>query len=184
MGGHKDGSVAAQFDNRDDQGGPQDLRALYLEYRRALQRFFRRYRPAHADDLVQAVYLEAVAKRPRGVVHDPLRYLFGIALNLLRSDYRRSARERARFVSMDPQSLDDLPVHKSAWTDDSEQDSQLTERIDLALANLPSPWRVALLRSRRDGWTYRQIADELHVSPHTVKKYIVKALAHLRTGSR
>src|SRR6185437_9392638 len=61
---------------------------------------------------------------------------------------------------------------------------QLTERIDLALANLPSPWRVALLRSRRDGWTYRQIADELHVSPHTVKKYIVKALAHLRTASR
>lgn len=176
--------MAGQFDNREDQSGPQDLRALYLEYRRALQRFFRRHRPAHAEDLVQAVYLEAVAKRPRGPVRDPLGYLFGIALNLLRSDYRRSARERARFVSMDPESLDALPSYKSAWSDDSDQDSQLTDRIESALASLPQPWRIALLRSRRDGCTYRQIADELHVSPHAVKKYIIKALAHLRTGSR
>lgn len=176
--------MAAQFDNREDQGAPQDLRALYLEYRRALRRFFRRHRSAHAEDLVQAVYLEAVANSPREAVRDPLRYLFGIALNVLRSDYRRSARERARFVSMDPQSLDALSVHRSAWADDSEQDSQLAERIESALACLPQPWRTAFLRSRRDGWTYRQIADELHVSPHTVKKYIVKSLAHLRTRSR
>ena len=176
--------MATQFDNREDQGAPQDLRALYLEYRRALHRFFRRHRPAHADDLVQAVYVEVVANGPQGAVRDPIRYLFGIALNLLRSDYRRSARERARFVSMAPQSLDALPVYKSAWSDDSDQDSQVMERIELALARLPESWRIAFLRSRRDGWTYRQIADELHVSPHAVKKYIVKTLAHLRTGSR
>ena len=176
--------MAAQFDNREDQDAPQDLRALYLEYRRALQRYFRRYRPAHAEDLVQAVYVEAVAKCPRGAVRDPIRYLFGIALNLLRSDYRRSARERARFVSMDPQSLDALPIHKSAWSDDPEPDSLLMERIEFALSTMPKSWRTAFLRSRRDGWTYRQIADELQVSPHTVKKYIVKALAHLRIRSR
>jgi len=172
--------VAAQSDDCGEPSSTQDLRALYLEYRRTLQAFFRRHRRAHADDLVQTVYLEAMANRPREAIREPLRYLFGIALNVLRGDYRRSARERARFVSMDPQSLEGLPVSKSAWSTDSAQDSRLKERLEDALASLPRRWQIAFLRSRRDGCSYRDIAEELHVSPHTVKKYIVKTLAHLR----
>jgi len=172
--------VAAQSDDCGEPSSTQDLRALYLEYRRTLQAFFRRHRRVHADDLVQTVYLEAMANRPREGIREPLRYLFGIAANVLRGDYRRSARERARFVSMDPQSLEGLPVSKSAWSTDSAQDSRLKERLEDALASLPRRWQIAFLRSRRDGCSYRDIAEELHVSPHTVKKYIVKTLAHLR----
>jgi DNA-directed RNA polymerase specialized sigma24 family protein len=54
------------------------------------------------------------------------------------------------------------------------------EEFERVLNELPVNCRAALLRQRRDGWSYQQIAQELDVSVNTVKDYIVKALQHFQ----
>jgi len=174
--------VAAQIDSSDFRIPPEELQKLYQQYREALQRFLQKRRRGSVEDLVQAVYLEALSTRPREAVQEPLKYLFGIALNVLHSDYRRSQRQRARFVSVDPQDLESIPEGGGAWsTEDDSSTEILQQQMHEALKQLPKPCEVAFTRSRRDGWSYNQIAVELGVTSHAVKKYIVKTLAHLRT---
>ena len=52
------------------------------------------------------------------------------------------------------------------------------------IAHLPGSWQIAFIRSRCEGWSYQQIAEELKVTPHSVKKYIVRTMAHLRIQLR
>jgi len=178
--------LAAQIDSSDLRIPPEKLEELYQQYREALQRFFRRHRPESVDDLVQTVYVEALSTQPREAVQEPLKYLFGIALNVLNNDFRRLQRERSRFVSVDPEDLKSIPESAGAWraaASDSNTEI-LQQQMHDALQQLPRACQVAFTRSRRDGWSYQQIATELNVTPHAVKKYIVKTLSHLRTHLR
>ena len=59
----------------------------------------------------------------------------------------------------------------------------LTERqVEEALAQLTPNRLAVLLLERRDGLSLRQIAGKLGLSMHTVKKYSVEALAHVRAS--
>lgn len=54
---------------------------------------------------------------------------------------------------------------------------QLEQEI---LSHLPEQQRKVYELSRKEGLTYEQISDELHISPHTVKNHIVQALKTVR----
>jgi len=59
-------------------------------------------------------------------------------------------------------------------------DLQLEAEDELlrVLEGLPVATQIAIVRSRRDGWTYEQIAVELGVTPHMVKHHIGRAISH------
>ena len=48
---------------------------------------------------------------------------------------------------------------------------------------LPEMRRRCLLMAKRDGLSYKEIADELGLSEHTVRNHISRALESLREGS-
>ena len=54
------------------------------------------------------------------------------------------------------------------------------DAVERVLSELPSNCQVALVRQRRDGWSYQEIASELQVSVNSVKHYIVLALEHFQ----
>jgi RNA polymerase sigma factor (sigma-70 family) len=56
------------------------------------------------------------------------------------------------------------------------------QRILRALEGLPPLYGAALILSRRDGLSYTQIGRELGISAHTVRKYLTRAVAHLKTS--
>lgn len=58
---------------------------------------------------------------------------------------------------------------------------ELEEKLNAALAKLPDNVRKAFQMSRFENMTYKQIAEEMSVSPKTVEAYISKALSVLRT---
>jgi RNA polymerase sigma-19 factor, ECF subfamily len=176
--------VAAQIDNSDFAPPREDLSKLYEQYRDALLRFFRRRRRDNADDLMQTLYEIVASAKPSESVREPLKYLFGIAQYVLTADYKRSKREHARFVYVDPEDLKSVPDAAGAWSAPEVQPSPQQELLEEWLGELPRACQVAFLRSRRDGWTYREIASELHVTTHTVKKYLIKSMNHLRMHLR
>ena len=53
-------------------------------------------------------------------------------------------------------------------------------RLHEVLMQLPPKCRAAVVLHYRDDWPYQQIADELKVSSHMVKKYLTQALGHCR----
>jgi len=81
-------------------------------------------------------------------------------------------------VSLDPKSIEALRVSRQSTA--APIDTQLEARDELleALEGLPAATQIAIVRSRRDGWTYEQIALELGVTPHMVKNHIGRAIAH------
>jgi RNA polymerase sigma-70 factor (ECF subfamily) len=130
---------------------------------------------------MQAMYLQLLARPAPEAVREPLQYLFGVARHVVQSDYRRLARERGRLVSLDERSVDANPEGSGTWwvEDDSSTDL-VQEQIERSLRQLPKVCQVAFLLQHRDRQSYKEIAAVLGVTEHTVKKYIVKTLAHLR----
>ena len=152
------------------------------QYRQELRRFFERRAPQMdcADDLVQLVYLRLLRSPPLALVNDPRRFMYRVAWNVLRDENQRVEREQQRAVSCDPEMLKQLAERLgSLWIDDSDDDL-IREQMEQVLRQLPRACQVAFLRQYRDNYSYVEIAEELGVTSHLVKKYIVKALNHFR----
>lgn len=57
---------------------------------------------------------------------------------------------------------------------------ELEEKISDAIATLPKECRTVLEKSRFEGLSYKEIADEMGISTNTVKYHIKNALAFMR----
>lgn len=176
--------MAAQ--HRNSSSTAKESRSLedtYRRYRAELVSFFaRRTRErANVEDLVQQVYERLLKYRPRAPVMDPRAYLFQTARHVLSSANETLRQDRERYVVCDENSLalraDAVP---SLWVEEEGGEALALEEFERVLSELPSNCQVALVRQRRDGWSYQEIASELQVSVNSVKHYIVLALEHFQ----
>ncbi|WP_036139028.1 RNA polymerase sigma factor [Luteibacter sp. 9135] len=159
---------------------PNGLAHVLLEQDGPLHRYVRS-RTGHAwdaQDLVQETYLRLLSADPESI-RNPEAYLFTVATNLLRQ--RAGGRQPG---AREEGGRDDLlerlatPCHAEADVDRDVRSKRL-----LALMERLSPkCRAVMLLHYRDDLSYRDIADQLDLSVHMVKKYIVKGLAACRQG--
>ena len=71
--------------------------------------------------------------------------------------------------------------------DDSYEDNRVTDKdtiryVYAAMENLPAVRKKVFKLSRINGFTYKQIADLLSISPKTVENHIAKAIKQLRSS--
>ena len=66
--------------------------------------------------------------------------------------------------------------------DEAADRSTLEARLWTAVDSLPEMRRKCLLLAKRDGLSYKEIAEELNLSEHTVRNHISRALETLREG--
>ncbi len=162
---------------------PQGLSRLFAEQRAPLNRYFMK-RTAHtwdAQDLVQEVYLRLLtADRHRpDDIRNPEAYLYTIAANLLKKHavMKRSAPVGSHGLEEVIERLT-TPCDAAAGVDREVRRRRLGELI----ARLSPKCRAVLVLHYRDELGYREIAEQLSISTHMVKKYIVKALTVCRQG--
>ena len=166
-----------------DAEGPRSVEETYLRYRAELVGFFaRRTRErANVEDLVQQVYERLLKYRPRTPVTDPRGYLFQTARHVLITANQALRQDHERYLACD---ANDLALRAEAvpslWVEEEGGAELAFEEFERVLSELPEKCQAALLRQRRDGWSYQQIASELQVSVNTVKDYIVRALEHFQ----
>lgn len=162
---------------------PDSLGEAYQCYRLQLRTFFElNSRETHAvDDLMQTLFLQMLKRRPGEEVRDTRLYLFRAAWNVLHNANKRVRRQRSRTV---PWVAEEFEAHADRsnvlWLEDDASTATAQAELDRALAELPRACRVAVLRQYRDNMTYKEIAREMGVTTHAVKKYIVRALNHFR----
>ncbi len=158
------------------RGDAAALNRLLAILRPALVGFFRRQlRSDLSEDLAQVV-LVRIAKAVRRI--DPERadsYTITVARNLLRDAYREHARDRDRYVPFGGHVVAALPR-----PDTQAEYEELVLAVDRAVrTKLSRPLRAIVRRVLADE-SQCQIAEELHVSPVTVRTRLLRARWILR----
>ena len=151
---------------------------IYRDETPGLVRFFRR-RLGHADeadDLAHETMVRFIRAAPSTLIAAPQAYLRRIATNLLRDRAERgSTRIAAASVPLEE------ALHAPA-DDDPHRTVEGREewnRWAVILRDLPSRTLDVFLLSRVDGFTYQEIAEHLDTNVWSVKRHMMKAIAHL-----
>ena len=127
-----------------------------------------------ADDLVQETYLRAWRSFDKFEPGTNCRaWLFRIFFNV-RSEYRKSQARQPLIFSLDYVKESTLPSQTNTSLD-------LTlEEMKRAFAELPEPFRIAVLLSDIEGLKYREIAEALNVPVGTVMSRLSRGRRMLR----
>ncbi|MVZ64612.1 sigma-70 family RNA polymerase sigma factor [Sphingobacterium sp. DK4209] len=132
-----------------------------------------------SEDLVQEVYLRLWNVRDELDVNKPIwPFLYTLtkraSLNKLRS-IRRSEEAFERLLT--------YVQHHSESADQPFLNKELAANIKACFSELPLQQERAIIMSKVEGMSYKEIAEELQISPNTVKNHIVQALKTLRNSS-
>jgi RNA polymerase sigma factor (sigma-70 family) len=160
---------------------PQALVAgLVATHGNQLRRFLlaRVRNTADVPDLVQEVYLRMLRVPDVESIRSPEAYLFTVALHVL---YQHTLSQSAmpplvEFTRMLETRLTPVEADPALET----QALWCLEQLQGALEELPPKARATFLLHRRDGLSIDAIGTRLGISRAMVKKYLMKALIHLR----
>jgi RNA polymerase sigma-70 factor (ECF subfamily) len=129
---------------------------------------------ATADDLVQETYLRAWRSFDRFERGTNCRaWLYRILFNV-RSEYRRTQSRQPLVFSLDYVKEAELPSQTNTSLDFTLQE------IKQAFAELPEPFRIAVLLSDLEGLRYREIAEVLSIPVGTVMSRLNRGRRMLR----
>lgn len=136
---------------------------------------------ASAEDIVMDSYLKLWDKWQREEIKNPKSYLY-IAV-------RNACYDRNQAISHNPnisleneeKAIDAIPSEDLSM---AEEQANIEANVWTALDTLPKKCREIFLMSKRDGMSYREIADELHLSVKTVEAQITKAYKRLREDTQ
>ncbi|CAA6829656.1 MAG: RNA polymerase sigma-70 factor, ECF subfamily [uncultured Aureispira sp.] len=130
-----------------------------------------------AKDVVQDVFLDLWNKRASLSITTSLEAYLVRAVKFKSIDFIRKDKTKQQYVEkMTPTSLPLTEDH----SDDEEQTANRKKQLSYAIAQLPTKCRQVFLLSRLNGYTYKEIAEEMNISPKTVENQISRALKLLR----
>ncbi len=132
-----------------------------------------------AQDLAQEAYFRLCRVREPDLIQSPESYLFRIASNLAH-EFLLRRRVQPGFVELDPEQGDGDDPHGRSFSAQLEARSEV-EQLERIIDGLPPLYQAVLLMRKRDGYSHEEIAEKLSISPHTVHKYLSRALLRCRT---
>ncbi|HLR38630.1 MAG TPA: RNA polymerase sigma-70 factor [Chitinophagaceae bacterium] len=161
------------------QGDKEAFNEIYNRYENDLRdAAFRQLHSADdAKDVVQEVFISLFIRYDKlQITHSLEAYLFTAikykSLNHIRSN--RIRKKHINRLSASSSSTETTPA-KILYL------KELNQQIRYIIASLPKKCRQVYLLSRKEGFTYRDIANELGISISTVEKHIIKALRIIRS---
>ena len=153
---------------------------LFAEHGGALRAFLLRRvrRQQEAADLAQEVYLRLLRVPDVDSIRDPQAYLFTVASNLAKEHAMRERHLNGALDIEEPavqEQLANLPGFGALLDTEAR-----VKRLRQVLKELPTKCQAAVALQYWQGLSYEEIAQQLEISPHMVKKYLSRALAHCR----
>lgn len=130
-----------------------------------------------AKEIVQDAFISLWEKRDTIDLSKPVKsYLtttiYNRSLNYLRDNKK---------FNKDILSFENIYPNSSYQQTDKLIETEISNKINSAIAELPDKCREIFLLSRYENLKYQQIADKLQISVKTVEAQMSKALQHMRT---
>ena len=141
---------------------------------------------SEAEDLAQHVFLQVFKSAPRYEASAKFStWIFTITRNLCLNEIRRRSRHPAESLDEVSQENEDQPLRqpedlKTCSPPDALLQSELEEKVQMALAELPEKQRTALLLCRQEDLSYEEIAELLDCSLSATKSLIHRAREALK----
>ena len=161
-------------------GNHKAFRKLFDSYRNDLYKYSLSmvHSKTYAEEIVQDVFLKVWIKRETLNPEMSFRaYLFTITRNKTLKFLRKAANNRKMREEVFYASQKNTNI-----TEHSIRDSELEIIKNKALNKLPPKRLLIFKMSRNEGKSYDAIAEELKISPHTVRNQMSKALETLRAS--
>lgn len=148
----------------------EKLEELFIEYYSPLCNFALKYVSDSftAEEIVQNLFVNLWEKDAIKRIDSPERYLIR-SVKFKCIDYLR--KENTGFLPVD---VSDVVMGTEDSTD--LQESDIEPLLHYFAAKLPPKTRDVFLLSRKSGLSYKEIAEELNISPKTVENQMSRAL--------
>ncbi len=162
------------------KGDVEAFDLVYTKYAGKLYGFAYKYlkSKAETEEMVQSVFLKIWEN------HKTLRkessfksYLFTIAYNEICTNFKRRIHLK-KF-------MDEQLIEKAIVTSDTDElvnYNSIKEQVDRIIDRLSERQRLIFLKSRQEGKTTKEIAQELGLSSGTVDNYISESLKFIRSN--
>ncbi|MFO7616591.1 MAG: RNA polymerase sigma-70 factor [Bacteroidales bacterium] len=159
------------------KGNISAFNSLYREYSGRLYRFALGYLKSaeEAEELVQEVF--TIIWEKRSTLKEELSFksfLFTIAFNIIRKHFRTRGHLEGYFRSR-PTDENYAPVAEEV------NYASLLDYINSLVEQMPDRRRQVFRRSRMDGRSIQEIAEELNISHKTVENHLSDALRFVRS---
>ena len=130
--------------------------------------------PELADDTIQEVFLALYRKLRLGErVDNPAAYVFGAARNQVRKEFRKQAQRNELLV-------DRAILDQTRAADESTHDTAAGVDDVMALFSVLTEREESVVLLRLQSLKYREIADQLDISPKTVATLLARSVRKLR----
>ena len=153
---------------------------VYQRYAGKLYAFSLKYLKSkeESEELVQSVFLK-VWENQKNLKKDTSfkSYLFTIAYNEICNLFRRRKYQQNLITKIETESSE-----ASGETEDQIEFQFVLEQVDQIIARLPEKQKTIFLKSRQEGKSNKEIADELGLSRGTVDNYISESLKFIRSN--
>jgi RNA polymerase sigma factor (sigma-70 family) len=156
---------------------------VYAQNYVELTRFLRRLcgDGAAAEDLAQEAGMRLIGAMQRERIENPRAFLFHAAANLARDQLRRRVVAQAHADAAGE-------MESAPGADQVAAVHQEVAMVARAIAALPARARAVLQLARIEGYSQKEIAQQLGITPKTVENHLTRALAlmaaRLRTRGR
>ena len=159
---------------------------IYTTYFRKLVRFADGYvlSEADAENIVQDVFVYLWEKKyPLETVSHMQSFLFELTKRKCIDFLRRKLMSTGKIQTLQETLMDEYKYNMYALETFDEQileQEEMFDKLNEAIQSLPPQCREVFLRSKKDGWTHKKIAEKMNISTATVNNHIVQALKKLR----
>ena len=163
----------------EERGDAEIAAGVYAGSYVELTRFLRRLcgEAALAEDLAQDAGIRLLSAMRREPVERPRAFLFHAAANLARDHLRR------RLVAQEHASAQD-ECEPAPGSDHIAAVHQEVALVAKAISDLPARAREVLQLARIEGYSQKEIATQLGITPKTVENHLTRALAQLAARLR
>ena len=171
-------SFIPPYDNKQDDLLQQLFNELFREHEHKLYAFAAKVlrSDAQAKDIVQDVFLKLWTIREQlHEIENMDAFLYRLTENRV-YDYLRAAATREK-------TRQELWQRIQAVTDNGAiplEAKEYHQLVQQAIEQLPPQRKTIYLLSKEDGLKQQQIADELQLSPHTVRNHLAEAFRSIR----
>jgi RNA polymerase sigma-70 factor (ECF subfamily) len=170
------------------QGDPVAFDVLVEKYHKPIINFASRFLgdPIEAHDVAQNVFVQVF--KLASDFHNQSKFstwLYAIARNLCRNEYRRRVRQRTELLDLvrpDHRSIGRLKSQDPRYANIPEAllEAELQQKIEESVASLPRKQRTAILLLLKQDLSYEEVALNLGTSVSAIKGLIHRARQRLK----